>query len=235
MKTSATKTLTGHDAIRYAEIQRVTLSKFADPIEEARDGLTLREAREVAAADPSLVYVKIQIKTLDDLLLAIQRKELDDVPMDDLPTFGGEEPADTLGVFSWDETRLLISDATGTLRIRSRDAARKTHKHKAITSTTRAWSGCVAAGGDCSGAPHGNTTKRELCACGAERLVESNGGHSAASEWTEREERLSPGDGTRVQFRCDAAIRDAVLARAQRESLSERQAWEAAGREWASR
>lgn len=27
-----------------------------------------------------------------------------------LPTYGGEEPYDTLGIYSWDETRLLYCD-----------------------------------------------------------------------------------------------------------------------------
>ena len=40
------------------------------------------------------------------------------VDMTDLPTFGGEAPADTSGIWSWDETRLLVED----MRIVKRDA-----------------------------------------------------------------------------------------------------------------
>lgn len=45
--------------------------------------------------------------------------------------------------------------------------------------------------------------------------------------------RLSPGDSTHVQFRCAQAVRLAVLSRAESEGLTEREAWEAAGRAWA--
>lgn len=37
-----------------------------------------------------------------------------------LPTYGGEEPRSTHGVWSWDETRLLVTDYAG-LRIVRRD------------------------------------------------------------------------------------------------------------------
>lgn len=34
-----------------------------------------------------------------------------DIDYSDLPTFGGVEPADTTGIWSWDETRLLIEQS----------------------------------------------------------------------------------------------------------------------------
>ena len=37
-------------------------------------------------------------------------EEIQDIDLSDLPTFGGEEPADTRGVWSWDEKNLLVSD-----------------------------------------------------------------------------------------------------------------------------
>lgn len=52
-----TTNLTGYDAINYAERHGLTLSKYNDPIEGARDGLTPEEAREIAAEDPGLIYV----------------------------------------------------------------------------------------------------------------------------------------------------------------------------------
>jgi hypothetical protein len=52
-----TTTLTGHDAIEYAAAHGLTLSKHADPTEPALDGMTVEEARDVAAQDPSLVYL----------------------------------------------------------------------------------------------------------------------------------------------------------------------------------
>lgn len=50
--------LTGHDAIEFAEVNGLTLNKYSDPIEDAREGLSVEEAEEVAAEDPSLIYVE---------------------------------------------------------------------------------------------------------------------------------------------------------------------------------
>lgn len=52
-------TITGHDAIRYAEQHNLTLSKYGDPTEGAREGLTVAEAREIAREDPGLLYVEV--------------------------------------------------------------------------------------------------------------------------------------------------------------------------------
>lgn len=38
-----------------------------------------------------------------------------------LPTFGGEEPRDTSGIWSWDETRLLLGACASDLRIEARE------------------------------------------------------------------------------------------------------------------
>lgn len=51
--------LTGYKAIEYAEANSLTLSKYTDPVEEAREGLTVDEARKIAREDPSLIYVEI--------------------------------------------------------------------------------------------------------------------------------------------------------------------------------
>ena len=56
---TTTDTITGYDAIDYAEEHGLSLSKHADPTEDAREGLTPEEAREVAAEDPSLIYVQV--------------------------------------------------------------------------------------------------------------------------------------------------------------------------------
>lgn len=62
-----TTTLTGHDAIEYAERHGLTLSKYNDPTELARDELSLDEAREIAAEDPSLIYLEVGSLTTDTL------------------------------------------------------------------------------------------------------------------------------------------------------------------------
>jgi hypothetical protein len=50
-------TLNGTAAIVAAEYTGRTLSKYADPTEGARYGLTPDEARAVAREDPSLIYL----------------------------------------------------------------------------------------------------------------------------------------------------------------------------------
>ncbi|MBK5247507.1 MAG: hypothetical protein JJE49_09615 [Peptostreptococcaceae bacterium] len=41
-----------------------------------------------------------------------------------LPTFGGTEPSDTEGIWSWDETRLIVGTCASDLQIISRIDAR---------------------------------------------------------------------------------------------------------------
>lgn len=52
--------LKGYEAITYAQNNDLTLSKYNDPIEDARDGLTLDEARKIASEDPSLIYIEVK-------------------------------------------------------------------------------------------------------------------------------------------------------------------------------
>jgi hypothetical protein len=54
---SRTTRLHGHDAIRYAEEHCGQVNKYADPVEDAREGLTVEQARIVACEDPNLIYV----------------------------------------------------------------------------------------------------------------------------------------------------------------------------------
>ncbi len=61
-----TNALTGLDAIATAEFNCLTLNKYADPIEGAREGLTVAEAREIAAEDASLIYLPRQRATIED-------------------------------------------------------------------------------------------------------------------------------------------------------------------------
>ena len=62
-------TITGSAAITYASAHWLTLSTYTDPTAEAREGVSVEEARSIAREDPSLVYVTIdgeQIATLRD-------------------------------------------------------------------------------------------------------------------------------------------------------------------------
>ncbi len=49
--------ISGYDALHYAEEQGLLLNKYADPTEDAREGLDIYEAREVASEDASLLYL----------------------------------------------------------------------------------------------------------------------------------------------------------------------------------
>lgn len=57
-------------------------------------------------------------KNLQDLLAALRAAEAAgeaaQIDMASLPTFGGEEPADTNGVWSWDSNNLLVGSCIGT-------------------------------------------------------------------------------------------------------------------------
>lgn len=54
------KRLTGKEAIEFAEANDLTLNKYTDPSEEARQGVTPEEAREIAKEDPELIYIDIE-------------------------------------------------------------------------------------------------------------------------------------------------------------------------------
>lgn len=70
-------TLTGHDAIAYADQHGLELSKYADPIEGSRDGLTVDEAREIASVDPSLVYLELSAEATRWTRFRAEADELD--------------------------------------------------------------------------------------------------------------------------------------------------------------
>ncbi len=55
-----TITITGITAIAFARAAGETLSKYADPTDAARAGLSLAEAAAIARMDPSLVYIEIE-------------------------------------------------------------------------------------------------------------------------------------------------------------------------------
>lgn len=53
-------TLIGNQAIEAAVAHGLRLNKYEDPTEDAREGLSVAEAREVAAQDPSLIWVEAE-------------------------------------------------------------------------------------------------------------------------------------------------------------------------------
>ena len=60
------------------------------------------------------------IDGLDQLEYVMQHEIEDDRVLSGLPTFGGEEPTDTSGVWSWDEGRLLVGEDSNSMEIVSR-------------------------------------------------------------------------------------------------------------------
>lgn len=54
-----------------------------------------------------------QINNLTDLFFAITDGNIPENAFSTLPTFGGNEPSNTSGIFSWDENQLLIQNEFG--------------------------------------------------------------------------------------------------------------------------
>lgn len=79
-----TTTLTGYAAIEHAEKTNGMLNKRADPTEDAREGLDAEEAREIAAVDPSLIWLLVPSAT--NIAAAITAQMSDD----DRATFSAE-------------------------------------------------------------------------------------------------------------------------------------------------
>ena len=58
-----------------------------------------------------------------DTLLALMKEHGTDDRIDwcSLPTFGGPQPENTSGVWSWDETRLLVGTCSADIKITGRE------------------------------------------------------------------------------------------------------------------
>lgn len=124
---NAAKILSGHKAIEHVVAHGGQLRKYSDPVEGARQ-VSVSEAREIASEDPSLIWAIVDEKlaafhaatglaptTLDDLTIAlVDLARMRDFALDmsNLPTYGGKEPTDTLGVWSWDAESLLVGEGT---------------------------------------------------------------------------------------------------------------------------
>lgn len=58
---------------------------------------------------------------LEELKEILEQNELHDKTWEELPTFGGEMPFNTGGVWSWDESRVLVGTNSEDLEIMDRD------------------------------------------------------------------------------------------------------------------
>ncbi len=68
------------------------------------------------------INATITVNSLDELLdvLCDRDIEIDSQTMTSLPTFGGDEPSDTVEVWSWDEDNLIVGGCADDYRIVSR-------------------------------------------------------------------------------------------------------------------
>lgn len=135
------------DAIR--DHHRETLAKIGHPLAQAIlrgdfEGLELdeqwdRERTVVTDGAAAIVFEGsgaslCDPQSLDKLLLAVEAGIL---PLsDDMPAFGGDEPGCTAGVWSWDDTHLLVGDCARDLELVSRE------QHEAEALTERAETLC---------------------------------------------------------------------------------------------
>jgi len=71
-------------------------------------------------------------KNLADLFAQMKLRSLDSEDWTSLPTFGGHEPLDTAGIWSWDATHVLTGTCADDLAIERReDVNIDTHGHTA--------------------------------------------------------------------------------------------------------
>lgn len=54
------------------------------------------------------INATINVNDLDELLEVLNNDSISVDDMTSLPTFGGDEPQDTQGIWSWDETRWIV-------------------------------------------------------------------------------------------------------------------------------
>lgn len=87
------------------------------PVPSSTTLTTLDDLRDVLALDPGQDNPEISSELAGRYGLPNAHGVLD---WTELPTFGGEAPADTQGVWSWDATRLLVGTCASDLRIVAR-------------------------------------------------------------------------------------------------------------------
>ncbi len=66
----------------------------------------------------------VPIESLEDLAAVLSGAEVSEdseYPLEDLPTFGGEEPEDAHEIYSWDAERMLIYDGIDGFVIEERE------------------------------------------------------------------------------------------------------------------
>lgn len=74
------------------------------------------EKRANLAAAPNLAALLVAMLATNDLT----DEESDRIDWSDLPTFGGEEPSDTVGIWSWDPDNMIVGTCEDDIEIVSR-------------------------------------------------------------------------------------------------------------------
>lgn len=67
MTSTQTTTLTGTAAIDYAAERDLSLCTYTDPTADGREDVSVDEAREIAAIDPGLVYLEVEVEEYVDV------------------------------------------------------------------------------------------------------------------------------------------------------------------------
>ena len=87
-----------------------------DPSEEPTIMSKVTEKRANLAAAPNLAALLVAMLATNDLT----DEESDRIDWSDLPTFGGEEPSDTVGIWSWDPDNMIVGTCEDDIEIVSR-------------------------------------------------------------------------------------------------------------------
>ena len=87
------------------------IAAHAETLVEIRNASNLRELLDAACREH---WARFDARAHAGLIL-------DEPDWSDLPTFGGPEPADTIEVWSWDATHLIVGTTADLWRIVPRD------------------------------------------------------------------------------------------------------------------
>lgn len=89
---------------------------------ETRMGMeTIRNAARVVGDTDNLEALLVTLRKLERVCVEADVKSEDYIDFSSLPTYGGQAPRDTAGVWSWDETRVLVGQCVSDFEIVSRE------------------------------------------------------------------------------------------------------------------
>ena len=97
--------LTGEEAIDYARKNNELLSKYCDPLEGGRSGLSVDEATDIAREDPALIYIHTEEHDSEVIAMEWAQEILSQMTTDDVEAFekDREEWRDGISMMVWPE------------------------------------------------------------------------------------------------------------------------------------